>query len=83
MKVIEEHRNDQIPPKNPKYIYKCYHCGSILEVEKSDIQLEPHYYEPDIIEYFVCPVCKRRRELYGLKLFHRKGLRKIFNKKYR
>ena len=79
MRVIEEHRKDLDPKKNPKYIYRCSHCGSVLEVEESDIKFD---YD-DIEECFTCPVCGHRRIIFLIKLFHLKSLRKIFNKKYR
>ena len=74
MKVIEEHRKDLDPKKSKKYIYKCYHCGSVLEVDSEDIHYE---------EYFTCPVCGRDRLVFAIKLHHLKSLRKLFNKKYR
>ena len=43
MKVIEEHRKDLDPKKSKKYIYKCYHCGSVLEVDSEDIHYEEGY----------------------------------------
>lgn len=81
MRVIEEHRKDLEPKKPKKYIYKCYHCGSVLEVDSEDIHYEEEW--GDIEEYFTCPVCGRRRLVFGIKLHHLKSLRKLFNKKYR
>lgn len=81
MRVIEEHRKDLVPKKNPKYIYRCDRCGSVLEVEESDIKCEGWY--DDIEEYFTCPVCKHQRLVFCIRLFHRKWLRGLFNKKYR
>lgn len=80
MRVIEEHRKDLVPKKNPKYIYRCDKCGSVLEVEKRDIKIECWY--TDVEEYCLCPVCGHRIMTF-LKLFHLKSLRKLFNKKYR
>lgn len=81
MRVIEEHRKDLDPKKNPKYIYRCSHCGSVLEVEESDIKYEGYY--DDIEECFTCPVCKHSEVVFCIRLFHRKWLRGLFNKKYR
>ena len=88
MKVIEGHRKDLEPKKSKKYIYKCYHCGSVLEVDSKDIHsVRPLYeYEEewgDIEEYFTCPVCGRKRLVFAIKLHHLKSLRKLFNKKYK
>ncbi len=81
MKVIEEHRKDLEPKKSKKYIYKCYHCGSILEVDSEDINCRAEW--GDVEEYFTCPVCGRDRSVFTIKLHHLKSLRKLFNKKYR
>lgn len=83
MKTIEEHRNDLIskPPKSRAYIYKCDKCGSILEVDKSDIHYSQEY--GDVSEYFTCPVCGNNQYVFMIKFFHLKSLRKLFNKKYR
>lgn len=75
MKVIEEHRKDLEPKKSKKYIYKCYHCGSVLEVDSEDIHYEQEW--GDIEEYFTCPVCGRIRPVSTIKPHHLKSLRKL------
>lgn len=81
MRVIEEYRKDLVPKKNSKYIYRCDRCGSVLEIDDDDIELQEEW--GDIEEYFICPVCGHRRSVFGIKWHHLKSFRKLFNKKYR
>ena len=81
MNIIEERRKDLETKKSKKYIYRCDHCGSILEVDSEDIHVEEEW--TDSYEYFICPVCKHERIVFPIKIYHLKSLRKIFNKKYR
>lgn len=52
MKIIENNYN---PVRQ-----KCRNCGSVLEIEKDDIQRSEYIGYP----YFICPLCKEKNVFY-------------------
>ena len=84
MRVIEEkHKHmSSIPQVDKKYLYRCPNCGSLIEINKSDIKYNA--YMTDIWEYFSCPVCRECVDtpLIG-RFLHRDIIYKFFYHKYR
>lgn len=58
MKIIENNYTDHIFPKK----VKCEHCGSILELERSDCKCEWNRCTLWYDYKYICPCCKKENK---------------------